>query len=138
MDKRKILRMYAIYSLPAFLIHELSHWVVAKLLFVKTNSFVIHVTYGEGVEKETREGYVVTTTSNNALGIIKSVMISAAPTIAWFLMVCGLFVDSLWWLYLYAITTPGTMTASDGDKKNIAECLVKLFTENKQKTNGHN
>lgn len=127
--------VYTLVFLPGTILHELSHWLTAELLGVRTGEITILPTVSSTGEGREKLGSVQTASS----GPVRSFLIGAAPSFTG-LALLYLFgfllpISSLWWHYLllfYGIIVVGSsMLLSAEDRRAwpfIGILLVVILT----------
>ena len=109
--------LYAIILFPGVLLHELSHWVTAKILGVKTGKFsVLPRSTADG---SVQLGFVEYYKSRN-VGPIRESLIGSAP------LVTGTAVVLLIAYKVFDVTSLSTAIGS-GDLDNLSNSLLELF-----------
>ncbi len=116
--------IYSLFVLPGTIIHELSHWIVAELLLVKTGEITIF-------PEESRLGSVSTAKSD----LFRGFLIGLAPFITGLiiLMILGQLFSLgwgsyVWWqlvLIIYGIVVMGnSMMISESDRRTWPIILI--------------
>ena len=120
--------LYSLIFLPGTIIHELSHWIVAEILGVKTGEIVIIPDLSSDSDHE-KLGSVQTASS----GPLRSFAIGIAPFISGILIlsVLGYFLllgGYAWWQYtllIYGIVvTSSSMLLSKEDRRSWLPTLI--------------
>ena len=116
-NKQWAIVLYAIVLFPGVLLHELSHWVVAKILGVKTGSFSV-------LPKSTADGTVqlgyVEYYKTRSVGPIRESLIGSAP------LVTGTAVVLLIAYNIFDVTALSIAIGS-GDFDTYTKALLDLF-----------
>jgi len=115
--------LFALLFLPGVALHELSHWVMAKLLFVKTHRFsLIPAWTGEG---EIRFGFVEISKTDG----IRSALIAIAPLVSGIVAILWLAFTHLHLdILLEGITNLDSSIVSDGIKIYLQTPDVLLWS----------
>lgn len=127
------IRAYSIIFLPGTIIHELSHWIVAEILQVRTGQITILPDWDDGDGSSRRLGSVATERSDPFRGFL----IGVAPFISGMLilLMLGQLLQSGWetfgWGYLaliiYGIVVIGnSMMISKEDRRTWPIILILL------------
>lgn len=127
------IKFYSLIFLPGTIIHELSHWIVAEILRVRTGQITIFPDVEE--EGETRRlGSVATERSDP----FRAFLIGLAPFISGtlILVILGRLLSDgwgvfIWWqitLIIYGIVVVGnSMMISDADRKSWPFIVILFF-----------
>jgi hypothetical protein len=110
--------LYAVILFPGVLLHEVSHWVTAKLLGVRTSSFsIIPQMQPDG---SVQLGYVEYYRGRN-LGAVREGIIGAAP------LVTGTLAILLIGIYIFGVTDLAVAIRS-GDIQQLTRALGDVFS----------
>lgn len=133
---------YSIIFLPGTILHELSHWIVAEILQVRTGEMQVLPSLTDSGEKEERLGFVMTGRSDP----IRTFFIGFAPffTGTLTLVILGSLLNSFWgvapwWqlaLLVYGLIVVGqSMIVSRADTRNwpfMGIFLIALYWVSQQ------
>lgn len=112
--------LYAIILFPGVLLHELSHWITANLLGVRTGSFsVLPKTKADG---SVQLGYVEYYKSSN-VGPIRESLIGSAP------LITGTAAILLIAFQVFDVTNLA-LAAETGDIESLSQAITTLFSTN--------
>jgi hypothetical protein len=126
---------YTILFLPGTIIHELSHWIVAEVLQVRTGTIEILPDFKEQGSGQQRLGSVATAHSDPLRGFL----IGAAPFVTGIailivlgrLLSIGLATNLLWWqlaLIIYGIMVIGnSMMISESDRRTWPFIIIFIL-----------
>ncbi len=133
-SSRPGLLIYSLLMLPGTIAHELSHWIMAEVLQVKTGKItILPELHGEGGEENL--GSVMTAKSDPFRGFL----IGLAPFITGIiilivlgrLLTIGLDTHFLWWqltLIIYGIMVVGnSMLISDADRRTWPVMIILVI-----------
>lgn len=125
---------YTLLFLPGTILHELSHWLMAELLGVKTGEITVLPDFSDTNSKSGQERLGSVQTAN--AGPLRSFLIGSAPFLTGVLIlwVIGhLILDGgwLWWQYLlllYGVVVVGSsMLLSKEDRRSWPFILILLI-----------
>lgn len=120
--KVKLQVIHSFILLPGFVFHELCHWLMSKVLFVKVKKVVLEFYKLDGNNLKPFKGEIHTAyDTTTKLGIIKDLLINIAPLIG-----AGILVLIKWWLVFYVVIAWGVIKLSPTDNLNV-QMNIKLL-----------
>lgn len=94
----KIRVIHSVFDIPAFIVHELSHYLFAKILFVKVTDVKLHYFYEvDGNNLNTYGFSVYTQHPNTTMGNLRGILVNMPPLITAFIL-CTLHPYFVFWV----------------------------------------